>query len=74
MKHILCYVTDELAAVINAARGTRSRNAAIEDLLWSAPRVRSTAKRLGVQRQPRPERGKYQRSARGDLGRQPRAE
>lgn len=74
MKHILCYVTDELASVVNAARGSRSRNAAIEEWLWSHPRVRATAKRLGIERQPRPERGKYQRSARGNLGRQSRAE
>lgn len=74
MKSFLLAVTDELLEVVNAARGERSRNAAIEDWLWSHPRVRATAKRLGIERQPRPERGKYQRSARGNLGRQSRAE
>lgn len=61
MKSFLLQLTDELLCAIQAARGDRSRAAAIEDWLWAHPAIRAAAKRIGVQRKPRPERGKYQR-------------
>ena len=60
MKQFLLTITPELLRVLDALH-SGNRVALVEDLLWSSPRVRAAAKRLGVERRPRPERGKYAR-------------
>lgn len=61
VKCFLLKLTEELLQLIDDARGETPRNAAVENWLWAHPRILARAKRLGVERRPRPERGKYQR-------------
>ena len=58
MKRFVFELTDELLEVINAASGKKTRNAAIEDWLWSIPAIRRTARKKGVNRGRRRGRGR----------------
>lgn len=58
MKRILLEISPELASAIDAARGARPRNPAIEDWLWKAMEVRRAAAMLGLRRPVRPRVGR----------------
>ena len=58
MKRILLEISPELAAAIDAARGARKRNPAIEGWLWRVMEVRRAAAVLGVRRPERPRVGR----------------
>lgn len=58
MKRILLEISPELSAAIDAARGARPRNPAIEHWLWRATEVKRAAAVLGVRRPERPRVGR----------------
>jgi len=55
MKQILFELTEELFAVLDAAKGNETRNAFIERCLWSSAPVKRVAKQVGI---AKPERRK----------------
>ena len=58
MKRILLEISPELSAAIDAARGARKRNPAIEHWLWRVADVKRAAAMLGVRKPERPRVGR----------------
>ena len=58
MKRILLEISPELAAAIDAARGARKRNPAIEGWLWRVADVKRAAAVLGLRKPERPRVGR----------------
>jgi hypothetical protein len=65
MQRILLEVTPELAAALDVASGTESRNAFIESELWKSKTVKAAAAKGRIVRQPRPLPGKWTRKKKG---------
>ena len=57
-KRILISLTEELAEVIELARGDSWRSAFLEDLLWESASIKQAARKHKVKRQDRPKPGR----------------
>ena len=58
VKRILISVTEELAEVIDAARGEERRSKFLEDTLWQSASIMQAARKLKIKRKDRPKPGR----------------